>query len=110
MRVGPTSCPVSRRGVVLLVVLAMLTLFAAVALSFVYYADAEARASRYASQAEVGAIPDVEPELLLAFALNQLLFDVKDDLSGTASALRGHGLMRSLYGADYALKPNGTSE
>ena len=97
-----------RRGVVLLVVLALLSLFAAVAISFVLYADAEAVATRYAVQAQQSAAPDADPELLLAYFLKQQLFDVKDDPGGVASALRGHSLMRTMWGSQYELASNDT--
>ena len=97
-----------RRGVVLLVVLAMLALFAALALSFVLYADAEAVAAGYALQAQQRAEPDADPELLLAYFLNQLLFDTKDDELGVASALRGHSLMRTMWGSQYEFNANET--
>jgi hypothetical protein len=97
-----------RRGIVLLVVIAFLALFAAVGLTFVFYAEAEATAARYASEAQSAAAADVPAELLLAFALNQLLFDAKDDHAGAGSALRGHGLLRSIYGADYSFNGDGT--
>ncbi len=46
----------NRSGIVLLVVMAMLALFATVALSFVFYAEAEATISRYTSSG-ADAIP-----------------------------------------------------
>ncbi len=91
--------PGRRRGVILLVVLALLTLFALIGITFVLYADAEATAARIAREAESRRDPDVEPELLLAYFLGQLLYDV-DDSSGVYSALRGHSLARLLYGND----------
>src|SRR6266849_2579521 len=86
-----------RGGVILMVVLALLTLFAVVGVSFVYYADAEAKAAQIYREAEVQGRPDIEPELLLAFFLGQLIYDV-DDQTGAYSALRGHSLARLLYG------------
>jgi hypothetical protein len=87
----------ARRGVILLVVLALLTLFALVGLTFVLYANAEATAARVAREAETQQQADAEPESLLAYFLGQLLYDV-DDVQGVGSALRGHSLARSLYG------------
>jgi hypothetical protein len=91
----------ARRGVILLVVLAFLTLFALIGLTFVLYADAEATAARIAREAEERGAPDVEPELLLAYFLGQLIYDV-DDAQGVYSALRGHSLARLMYGYDDA--------
>lgn len=88
-----------RRGVILLVVLAMLALFALVGLTFVLYADAEATSARIAREAQSLSTPDVEPEPLLAYFLGQLIYDV-DDSSGVYSALRGHSLARLMYGND----------
>jgi hypothetical protein len=90
--------PVSRRGVILLVVLAMLTLFAIVGLGFVLYADAEARASQVFRDAQSFRRPDMEPELAFSYFLGQLLYDCLDDDTGVYSALRGHSLLRNLYG------------
>lgn len=89
--------PSQRRGMILLVVLALLTLFAAIGLAFVLYADAEATAARIAREAQAQTVPDVDPELLLACFLGQLIYDV-DDTVGVYSALRGHSLARLLYG------------
>ena len=94
-----------RRGVVLLVVIAMLALFASVGLSFVYYAEAEANIAAVGAQAEATKWggPDVEPEMLLSFFLGQLMLgtDDKMDLQGNnslLSSLRGHDLARGMYG------------
>ncbi|MCI0462448.1 MAG: hypothetical protein L0Z62_36315, partial [Gemmataceae bacterium] len=89
--------PGLRRGVILLVVISLLTLFALVGLSFVLYADAEAASARLAREAEVQSRPDLDPRLLLAFFLGQLVCDV-DDQGGVFSALRGHSLVRLMYG------------
>src|SRR6516162_1849915 len=86
-----------RRGIVLLVVMALLTLFAAVGLSFVFYAEAESTAAQYFGDASRKNIPDIDPELLMAYYLGQLLYDV-DDNNGAYSAMRGHGLARNMYG------------
>jgi hypothetical protein len=79
--------------------LALLTLFALVGISFVLYAQAEATAARVARESESLSAPDAEPELLLAYFLGQLIYDV-DDARGVYSALRGHGLARLAYGND----------
>jgi hypothetical protein len=89
-----------RRGVILLVVLALLTLFAVVGLSFVFYAESVARSAQLAREAEGLDRPDVNPELLLSYFLGQVLYDQNDDAVGVSSALRGHSLARLLYGYD----------
>jgi hypothetical protein len=81
-------------------VLALLSLFAILGLSFVLYAGAAAEASRLHREAQSPARPDVDPELLFAYFLGQLVYDVPDDSSGVYSALRGHSLARNLYGCN----------
>jgi hypothetical protein len=93
-----------RRGVILIVVLSMLTLFTILGISFVLLADAQASAARAAREAEgLSNRPDFEPEAALAFVLGQLLYPVSDvdgasATVGTNSSLRGHDLARSMYG------------
>jgi hypothetical protein len=102
-----------RRGIILLVVLALLTLFAIVGITFVLYSDGEASAARIAREAESQQRADVDPEQALAFFLGQLIYDVNDnDASGVGvpglgsggafSGLRGHSLARTMYGYNYA--------
>ncbi len=95
----------SRQGVILLVVLALLTLFSVIGLSFVLYANAQSTSARLAGEAQTLGRPDVESELLLAYFLGQLIYDVPDDESGVYSALRGHSLARSMFGYNDAV-PN----
>jgi hypothetical protein len=83
-----------RRGMVLLVVMAMLALFATVALSFVFYADAEAEAARLARQAQTKDQPWIDPEMLAGYFLNQLIYDTDN----VYSAMRGWSFARSIYG------------
>jgi hypothetical protein len=85
-----------REGIVLLVVMAMLALFATVALSFVFYAEYEATAARFGSQAQTPAQADVEPELLLSYFLSQLIYDTDN----VYSSMRGHSLARGMYSYD----------
>jgi hypothetical protein len=87
-----------RRGVILLVVLAMLTLFAIVGLTFAIYAESSAAAARAGREAQDLFRPDVDAELALALALNQIIYDAADDETGCYSSLRGHSLMRTLFG------------
>src|SRR5262245_15333458 len=92
--------PARRRGVILLVVLLLLTLFAILGLSLVIYADTEARAARLQGDARRSVKADGEPELLFAYFLGQLIYDAPDDESGLYSALRGHSLARTMYGSN----------
>src|SRR5262245_66176206 len=85
-----------RRGVILIVVLSLLSIFAVVGLSFVYYADAEATSSRTMREASQPTRADIDPETLLAFGLGQFNYDTFNEYS----ALRGHSLVRSSYGGD----------
>jgi hypothetical protein len=96
-RYDPSCGPARRRGVILLVVLMLLTLMAIIGLAFVFYASSAATSARMARDSESLGGPDVEPELLLAYFLGQLLYDVDDD-AGLGSALRGHSLARLTYG------------
>ena len=89
-----------RRGMILMVVLILLTLFAIVGLSFALYASSEAEASRLYRDAQVAPVPDLDPEALLTYFLGQLLYDV-DDSTGVYSAMRGHSLARTMYGYNY---------
>jgi hypothetical protein len=84
----------NRRGIVLLVVITLLTLFAVVGLTFVIYAQAEAGSARAWRESESAQRPDADPELLLAHFLGQLVYDTTNPFS----ALRGHSLARTMYG------------
>lgn len=96
-----TSAGASRQGIVLLLVLAMLTLFASLALSFVFYAEAEANAAQVTRDSLTLFLPDADPEELLAYFLGQVIYDTDNPYS----ALRGHSLARTLYGYN----PNGNT-
>jgi hypothetical protein len=98
----------TRRGVILLVVLALLTLFAIVGIGFVLYASANATSARLYRDAQSQSQVDLDPELLLSYFLGQLIFDVPDDVRGVYSGLRGHSLARSMFGLNDALSPDGT--
>src|SRR5438094_6509691 len=89
-----------RRGVILLVVVALLTLFAVVGLTFVLYAQRAAEQNTLAREAVTELRPDMDPELLLSIALNKLIFDDTNDEMGVYSAMRGHSLARTMYGWD----------
>jgi hypothetical protein len=83
-----------RPGMVLLVVMAMLALFASVAISFVFYADSEAEAARLARQAQDKDQTDIDPELLASYFLNQVIYGTDN----IYSAMRGWDLATSIYG------------
>src|SRR5262245_24107611 len=97
-----------RRGMVLLVGITLLTLFAVVGLSFVYYAEAEATSAKLARESETLVRPDVDSELALSLFLNQLIYGVRDDETGAYSALRGHDLARGMFGLNYEFQPDGS--
>ena len=78
----------NRRGVILLVVVAMLTLFAIVGLTFVLYAQAQANSMRIAREAEgITGTEDVDPEMLLSYFMQQLLFEGDDAREGIAASV-----------------------
>src|SRR5438270_9029534 len=87
-----------RRAMILLVVLATLTLLAILGITFVLYASSAADSARLSREAESLQRPDLDPEKALSYFLGQLLYDRLDDESGVYSALRGHSLLRNMYG------------
>lgn len=94
-----------RSGVILLVVITLLTLFAVVGVTFVIFAQSEASAARVWRDGETLQRPDMDSEMLLAYFLNQLIYDTDNP----HSALRGHSLARSVYGKAGGTVPfNGT--
>src|SRR5262249_50604590 len=101
--------PQPRRGVILIVVLALLTLFAIVGLSFVLYSQAEAESSRLHREDKTLRQSLESPDRLMSFYLSKLLYDDYDDATGVYSALRGHSLARSMYGFDYYIDPTTNS-
>ncbi len=94
----PTQPVAPRKGVILLVVLSMLMLFAIVGVSFVIYANSEAATNRTVMTSVGQSTFDVDPELLCSMALGPIIYDVPDDARGAYSALRGHGIARNMYG------------
>jgi hypothetical protein len=97
---SPQLRPGDRRGAILIVVLALLAIFAVVALTFVFYSGAEADASRIARDREAAGdtgVPD-STDAVNGF-LGSLIYPV-DDTSTTAlqNGFRGHDLARSMYG------------
>ena len=89
----PISQLTRRRGVVLVLVLALLSLLALIGVTF----------ATLSGQAQVGArnyaaarASQLNPETLFDYALNQLI----NDSNNPKSALRGHSLLRDMYGHD----------
>lgn len=95
-----------RRGVILIVVLSMLTLFTILGITFVLVANAQADSARLARQSETQSRPDIDPEAAFAFFLGQQLYDQSDDATGVLSSLRGHSLGRNMYGWNDATTSN----
>src|SRR5262249_8499326 len=67
-------------------------------LSFVFYAESEASASLYMRQTGTQDKADIDADLILAYFLNQFLYDT----TSGQSAMLGHSLSRTMYG----LNPN----
>jgi hypothetical protein len=104
MRSRPQAAA-SRRGVVLLIVISLLVLFALVGIAFVIYAESQANTARIWREGETAQRPDMDPELLLSYFLGQLVYDTDNPFS----ALRGHSLARTMYGKAGSVVPyNGT--
>jgi len=97
-----------RPGAVLLIVLVVLTIFATLGLAFIFYAESAAISAAAFRDSPAFRGPDMEPELAFAMFLQQLIFDCRDDGSGYSSALRGHSLIRNMYGLKYTINANGT--
>src|SRR5438105_369692 len=98
----PRQAQERRRAVILLVVLALLTLFAIVGIAFVFYAQKNHSASvnfREALQrGTTPGAPDIQPNQLFNFFGGGLIFGAGDDAGGVQSALRGHDFASNMYG------------
>src|SRR4051794_12056779 len=86
--------PATRRGVVLILVLGMLGLLALIGVAFATFSGQTQYTARIYSQ-KLNA-PDSDE--LMRFALEQLINDTNNPLS----AIRGHSLLRDMYGNDSA--------
>jgi hypothetical protein len=95
-----------RRGVILLVVLALLTLFAVVGITFVLVANSQETSARIARESVSQTQPDFDGELALTMYLSQLVYDAPDDASGIQSSIRGHSLARLMYAYNNNIDPN----
>jgi len=90
--VNANRATIRRRGSVLVVVLAMTTMFAVAAVAFIYFSEKEAVASRLNLDAQHQIRPSMDT--LLGYALNQLCYDTHVQ----NSVLRRHSLARNLFG------------
>jgi len=88
------AAPRQRAGVILLIVISLLVLFSLVGLAFVVYAQSQANVARLWRESETAQQPDMDPELLLAYFLGQLVYGTDNP----HSALRGHSLAETMYG------------
>src|SRR5262249_23999605 len=96
-----TPATENRPGVVLLIVVILLALFAVVGLGFMLYAESEATASRIYREGQAVTtrnLANLPAQELLNYALGQLIYDCRDDGTDILSALRGHSLARTMYG------------
>jgi hypothetical protein len=84
----------ARDGVVLLVVISLLVLFALVGLAFVIYAEAQANTARIWREKETQEQPDMDPEMLLAYFLSELIYDSNNPLS----QMQGNSMAWNMYG------------
>jgi hypothetical protein len=103
----PRRRPAPRRGTILLVVLTLLALFAVVGLSFAFYAESQATASRIAREASArnSDVPPDPTEGANLF-LGRLIYPVGDTGADLMDALRGHELARLIYGQQPWTPPN----
>src|SRR5260370_20115781 len=83
-----------RSGMILLVVMAMLALFASVAIGFVFYADSEAIAAKLHRDSFNKEQADIDPEQLAAYFLSNFIYGSNNPYS----AMRGWDLATSIYG------------
>ncbi len=106
MRATSPAAGKKRKGVILLVVLAMITLLTILGITFVLYSDASEATARINMEGEKTSFQlnpaDWSAGELMQMAFGQLVFDVEDDEAGQRSGLRGHSLSRDMYGYRYS--------
>ncbi|MFO0799020.1 MAG: hypothetical protein U0804_16250 [Gemmataceae bacterium] len=96
--------PAARRGAILVVVLALLTIFAVVGIAFVFYSDGEMVAARYAKEGENrnGQMTPTPPAFDddAELALSSVIFGASptDVTAQVTNSLRGHDLLSGMYG------------
>src|SRR6476646_405715 len=90
----------TRRGNILLVTILLLTLFAIVGITMVYYATAQAERARILTEAANNSAGDFtdDGKAGLNLYISQLIYGTPDTGTGLASSLRGHSLMATMYG------------
>lgn len=81
-----------RRGIVLVLVLALLALMAVIGVTFATFSGQAMVGARQFAESRVPPLP----EDLFDFALSQIV----NDSNNPASAIRGHSLLRDMYGND----------
>ena len=103
-----------RKGVILLVVISLLTLFAVVGLSFVLYAEGSANSARIWREARqkadaVDSFPPLSDDSINKI-MGDLIYDVDDkgNPQTVGSMYYGQGMARAMYGWN-SLQPNGTN-
>lgn len=99
MKTSDYRGPSRRRGVAIIIVLGMLTLFMAVGVTFVLFTRIESQGARNfkrAFQEPAGGRADVhDVDAIFRTALSQLIYDTDNK----QSAIRGHSLLRDMFGS-----------
>jgi hypothetical protein len=85
-----------RRGIILLVVLALITLFASIGVAFVYFSEEEVTKAADQKAAEVIKLPDAD--LMFNYVMRQVIFPTNDN----NSVLFTHSLLENMYGRSAA--------
>ena len=96
VRTKPIVRSRNRRGIVLIVILGLLAVLALLGVSFALLAGSEERAAAHFHNAARRARPELDPKEIILEALGQLVADTDNP----RSAVRGHSLLRDMYGND----------